>query len=73
MVNNWKTTVTGAVGGLMIYLIGVGPQLPQTRGQWMVFVSGAVLAALGLTAKDFNVVGGTKQAVDSKGIVQQPK
>lgn len=60
---SWKTTVAGALGAVCIYLVGVGPQLPQTRGQWVVFIAGATLAALGLTAKDSNVTGGTKPNV----------
>ncbi len=54
---NWKTTVAGVVGGLVLIIKGLsGYELPP----WVTEVIIGVFAlVLGVLAKDFNVTGGT--------------
>ena len=65
MRKNWKTSLAGIVGGL---LIAVGPQVgarlqgspgapPITLNS---VITGAAVAALGLGAKDGDVTGGSR-------------
>jgi hypothetical protein len=61
---NWKTTVSGLVSsaaGLVLALSEGGVALPH----WVVITAGFVLAgglaALGISGKDNDVTGGTKQ------------
>jgi len=59
-MNNWKTTLIGAVGGA---LIAVQPLLATNTVDWKAILTGFVVALFGAFAKDFNVTGGTTQAV----------
>lgn len=52
---SWKTTVIGILGGVMNYLVALGPNLPQDGKGWGVVMVSAFLAALGLASKDSNV------------------
>ena len=65
MKKNWKTSLFGIIGGL---LIAVGPQvgarLQGTPGAPPITLNsvlvGAALAAVGIGAKDHDVTGGTR-------------
>lgn len=55
MSGSWKTTVIGILAGVVNYIAALGPNLPTDGKGWgAVFVS-ALLAALGMAAKDGNV------------------
>ncbi len=53
---NWKTTVIGAVGAVLMVVI---PMLQGGVFDWKTLVPAAVTALLGWFAKDHNVTGGT--------------
>lgn len=55
LVGSWKTTVIGILGGVVNYLVALGPNLPTDGKGWGVVMLSAFLAALGLAAKDGNV------------------
>ena len=64
MLINWKTTVSGLVSsaaGLVLALNAGGVAEPK----WLIITAGFVLAgglaALGISGKDHDVTGGTKQ------------
>lgn len=52
---SWKTTVIGILGGVMNYLVALGPNLPTDGKGWGVVMVSAFLAALGMAAKDSNM------------------
>ena len=52
---SWKTSVIGILGGVMNYLVALGPNLPEDGKGWGVVMVSAFLAALGIGAKDANV------------------
>ena len=52
---NWRTTAIGVVAGVLNYIVQLGPNLPSTGKEWGVVLLSAVLAALGITAKDASV------------------
>lgn len=55
MNGSWKTTVIGILGGVVNYLVSLGPNLPTDGKGWGVVIVSAFLAALGLASKDANV------------------
>ena len=57
-MTNWKTTVGGLLIAVGSGLQGMQDGTYQTIGKFMIAVGGLIL---GLSAKDFNVTGGTKQ------------
>lgn len=52
MIGNWWTTVLGFLAGVVTYLQAAGPKLPETKQDWAALILGALLAGLGLVAKD---------------------
>jgi GH24 family phage-related lysozyme (muramidase) len=57
---NWKTTLSGIVGAASQ---GIGAKYPEYN--WLTqYITAAAMAALGLTAKDSNVTGGSVSNVD---------
>lgn len=53
MLRNKWTTITGVIGGIATYLIGIGPtKLPQTRPEWLIFWAGLIQIVMGIVAKD---------------------
>lgn len=55
MNGSWKTTVIGVLGGVVNYLVSLGPNLPTDGKGWGVVMVSAFLAALGIASKDANV------------------
>lgn len=63
-MNNFKTTFLGMlIGALNLYANGVSVK--------QALVSSAIIA-FGTVSKDYNVTGGTKQAVDMDGFNKIP-
>lgn len=66
MVKNWKTSLAGILGGIILtFGPAMGARLsgdktapPITSGNYL---PGIALAALGLLSKDKDVTGGTRQ------------
>jgi hypothetical protein len=59
-LKNWKTSLLGIAAGLPMLLHGAGVSLGHVgNGDWITFVQGLFVAALGLAAKDHDVTGGT--------------
>jgi len=54
MFGNWRTTVIGFVAAIFTYFAALGPNLPTTKADWLKTLGAAVLAALGVAAKDAN-------------------
>lgn len=52
---SWKTSLIGILGGVINYLVNLGPNLPTDGKGWGVVMLSAFLTALGLAAKDGNV------------------
>lgn len=52
MLANCWTTGIGFLLAVLTYAQGVGPNLPRTRAEWISFVIAALLAGLGVVAKD---------------------
>ena len=59
-MKNWKTTLTGVGGGLLISISAL-IQANSAGGKinWSAVGVGAIIAVLGLVSKDHNVTGGT--------------
>jgi uncharacterized protein with PQ loop repeat len=55
MLGNWRTTMIGFVAAIFTYFAALGPNLPTTKADWLKALGAAVLAALGVAAKDANV------------------
>lgn len=55
MTGSWKTTVIGLLAGIVTYFSQLGPNLPTTAAEWGTAFVAALLASLGLGAKDSNV------------------
>lgn len=55
MHGSWKTSLIGLLGGVMTYLVQLGPNLPTDGKGWGVVLVSAFLTALGLASKDSNV------------------
>jgi hypothetical protein len=51
-LGNFRTTVAGLVGAVIVYAQGVGAKTPETKQEWATFAFGLVIAALGYLAKD---------------------
>jgi hypothetical protein len=51
MLTNWWTTIVGVAAGVAQYLAVAGATPPTTKAEWMSFVSGLLIAALGVVAK----------------------
>jgi len=51
-IRNWWTTGIGIALGVVTYLSQAGPTLPRTRAEWAALVLGALMAGLGVAAKD---------------------
>ena len=49
--NSW-TTLIGVLLGILTYLQGVGLDVPRTKGQWVQVAFAALMAGLGIVAKD---------------------
>lgn len=55
-IRNWWTTVIGVLLGVLNYLANIDPGgLPTTGRGWAVLIISALLAALGIAAKDATV------------------
>lgn len=52
MFGNMWTTVIGIALGMVTYISQSGPVMPTTKADWMHLLVGALLAGLGITAKD---------------------
>ena len=52
---SWKTSIIGILAGVVNYLAALGPNLPTDGHGWGAVMVSALLAALGLGAKDANV------------------
>ena len=55
MSTSWKTTMIGILAGMITYFSQLGPNLPTTTAEWGTAFVAALLAALGMGAKDANV------------------
>jgi hypothetical protein len=51
-LGNYRTTIVGAILGVLVYWQGVGAQLPRTEDEWFAFAVGTGLALFGALAKD---------------------
>jgi len=49
--NRW-TTIIGVLLGIVTYLSLAGPTMPSTKQEWISLLVGALLAGLGIAAKD---------------------
>lgn len=63
---NWKTTLTGIIGGLLLALGPMlGGRLSGDRNQPPITIgnvlTGIAVAAMGINSKDRDVTGGTRQ------------
>lgn len=54
-MGSWKTSLIGILGGVVNYLVALGPNLPEDGKGWGVVLLSAFLAALGIASKDANV------------------
>lgn len=52
---SWKTSAIGVLAGVTSYLAALGPNLPTTGAEWCTVMVAALLAALGIGAKDANI------------------
>jgi len=52
MVRNWWTTIFGVLLGIVTYLGQQGANLPSDWNGWLALLISALLAGLGLAAKD---------------------
>lgn len=52
---SWKTTVIGILAGIVNYITALGPNLPTDGKGWGAVFVAALLAALGMAAKDSNM------------------
>ena len=52
MFANVWTTALGVLAGMIAYLINVGPALPTTSKDWGSLLFAALLAGIGVVAKD---------------------
>jgi hypothetical protein len=52
MFGNYKTTLGGFALGVLYYLSQLGPTLPKDNAGWLHLVVAAVMAGVGLAAKD---------------------
>ena len=55
LLGNWRTSLIGFAAGVLAYFANLGPNLPSNGKEWGVALFSAVLAALGVVAKDANV------------------
>ena len=55
LTGSWKTSVIGLLCGVTTYLVQLGPNLPTSGKEWGMVLVAALLAALGIGAKDANV------------------
>ena len=51
-LRNWWTTGIGVTLGVVTYLSQAGATLPRTKAEWSALVLGALMAGLGVAAKD---------------------
>jgi hypothetical protein len=58
-MKNWKTSLIGGALGVLEYLSTTGAQIPQNPNDIWHLAIAALLAGLGLVAKDSQVTGGT--------------
>lgn len=74
-MKSWKTTISGAVTAITAFIVFS----PQLFAHWPVaievakFVAAGGLAAIGLSAKDSNVTGGTKLNTEPASDAEQLK
>jgi hypothetical protein len=60
MSSSWKTTLLGIAAGIIPILQTVVTSLQNnTSLNWGSIAFGALIMALGIVAKDFNITGGT--------------
>lgn len=53
LIGNWRTTLFGALSGLMTYvLLGDGTVFPTTRQGWFAWLGGLAQAIWGAVQKD---------------------
>jgi len=52
LLGNWQTTLIGFVGAVVLYFVNLGPNLPHSGTAWGHAPLSAVLAGLGIVAKD---------------------
>ena len=55
LFGNWKTSMIGFAAAILAYLANLGPNLPSTGKEWGAALFAAVIAALGVAAKDASV------------------
>lgn len=60
-MKNWKTSLVGVIGGLIVMLPTIikAATTPDGKVNWAQVATGAALAMVGMLAKDHNVTGGT--------------
>ena len=55
LLGNWQTTAIGFLLALVNYFVAAGMQFPSNRQEWGAALVSALLAGLGVAAKDGNV------------------
>ena len=55
LLGNWRTSLIGFAAAVLNYLVALGPNLPHTGKEWGAVMLSAILAGLGIVAKDANV------------------
>jgi len=63
ITGSWKTTTIGILAGVANYLVALGPNLPTDGKAWGAVIVSALLAALGIGAKDANVSNAANPSV----------
>lgn len=52
LLQSWKTSIIGFIGGVALYLFTVGANLPSNRNDAFKLGVAVIVAGLGLAAKD---------------------
>lgn len=53
-LGNYRTTIIGALSGVLLWWQGLGWKIPASEQEWVAFIGGAGLILLGAVAKDGN-------------------
>ena len=56
-IKNWKTTVSGLVAAVAIFISASGFELPKWATKTLEGLKGVAVLSLGASSKDFNVHG----------------